>query len=212
MAEGVEFPPVTVWFDGQRHWLSDGFQRIAAAEKIGLAEIEVEVRRGTVSDAQWHSYGANAGHGIRRTRREIVLAVQRAVKHTKAAKLSNVQLARHLGIPETTLRRIRGRLSSPNGEDSSGVRMASRGGKLYQINTTSIGKTRTKSGERSRSVAQLHLGINEMKARGSVDAQHVLTIFRNWAFGNTNSDDCIRALEQFIETVRHNSHSLAAAQ
>jgi len=212
MAAGVEFPPVTVWFDGRRHWLSDGFQRIEAAERIGVVEILAEVRRGTQTDAQWHSYGANSVHGLRRTRKEVALAVQRAIKHAKATKLSNVQLAKHLGIPESTLRRIRGRLSSPNGEDSNGVRIASRAGKLYQINTMSIGKNRTKSQERSRSVAQLHLGIDEMKARGSADAKRVLTIFRNWAFGATNSDDCIRALEQFIETVRHNSSSLSVAQ
>ena len=32
---GDMFPPIDVYFDGETHWLADGFHRIKAAAKIG---------------------------------------------------------------------------------------------------------------------------------------------------------------------------------
>jgi len=31
MRNGVEFPPITVFFDGKEYWLADGFHRLGAA-------------------------------------------------------------------------------------------------------------------------------------------------------------------------------------
>ena len=53
MAEGVEFPPVTVWWDGKVYWLSDGFQRVGAAELAEVPDLRAEIRRGTREDALW---------------------------------------------------------------------------------------------------------------------------------------------------------------
>src|ERR1035437_3553287 len=58
MREGVAFPPVRVWWDGSDYWLSDGFQRVSAAEIAGCTQIAAKVLHGTLSDAQWDSYAA----------------------------------------------------------------------------------------------------------------------------------------------------------
>jgi hypothetical protein len=50
-AAGSVFPPVLVYFDGEDHWLADGFHRVRAYEILGLREIKAVVRRGTVDDA-----------------------------------------------------------------------------------------------------------------------------------------------------------------
>jgi hypothetical protein len=60
MRAGTVFPPVTVFYDGQRYWLVDGFHRYYAwrSARPGLA-IQAEVHQGTLDDARWYSYGVN---------------------------------------------------------------------------------------------------------------------------------------------------------
>ena len=115
MRAGVEFPPVRTWFDGCAYWLSDGFQRMAAAELVGLNQISAEVFRGTLEDARWDSYAANAAHGLRRTRADIEVIIRRAVEHPKGSQISSRELARHLGMPEPTLSSLclKSKTSSP---------------------------------------------------------------------------------------------------
>lgn len=211
MAGGTEFPPVRIWFDGETNWLSDGFQRVAAAERIGLTEINAEIREGTLGDAQWDSYGANSFHGLRRSKTEVARAVQRALQHPVAAKLSNLQIAKHLGIPETTLRRMRHFASSPNGGDA--VRIAVRAGKAYTINTSAIGKIPSQYRNERKGLVELNVGFAEMKSGGSPDAQRVLNVVGNWAFGPTTSQDCLRALEHLLTALKapHGSHSASAS-
>src|SRR5580704_16667369 len=48
MKANVEFPPVRVWFDGEHYWLSDGFQRLEAANSIGKRHVAAEVLFGTL--------------------------------------------------------------------------------------------------------------------------------------------------------------------
>lgn len=118
LAGGAEFPPLRVWYDGSNYWLSDGFHRLAAAEMAGVPEVDADVHAGTRSDAQWDSYAANSYHGLRRSRTDVETTIKRALIHENAARLSNNELARHLGIPESTLRITRKRLnlSIPRGE------------------------------------------------------------------------------------------------
>jgi len=35
MADGAEFPPIILFYDGEKYWPGDGFHRIAAARRIG---------------------------------------------------------------------------------------------------------------------------------------------------------------------------------
>jgi hypothetical protein len=67
MAEGVKFPPVTVFYDGDSHCVADGFHRCRAAFAAGLDEVSCDVRQGTLEDAQWFSFSANRTNGLRRT-------------------------------------------------------------------------------------------------------------------------------------------------
>jgi hypothetical protein len=51
MVAGAVFPAVVVFFDGEDHWLGDGFHRVEAARKIERESIEADVRKGTKRDA-----------------------------------------------------------------------------------------------------------------------------------------------------------------
>jgi hypothetical protein len=52
MAAGTTFPAVVISYDGDNHWLADGFHRVKAADQAGLDEIACEPHQGTLQDAQ----------------------------------------------------------------------------------------------------------------------------------------------------------------
>jgi ParB-like chromosome segregation protein Spo0J len=89
MKDGEEFPPIVVFFDGTDYWLADGFHRVRAAQKAGLAEIAADVRQGTRRDAVLHSVGANANNGVRRTARDRRQAVTMLIDDEEWTKWSS---------------------------------------------------------------------------------------------------------------------------
>jgi hypothetical protein len=112
MMAGAEFPPVIVVRDDCNYWLVDGFHRVEAAQRAGRSDITCEVRYGTKEDAQWLSLASNATHGERRSRADTSRAVDLALKHGHAAKLSDPQIAEHVGVSASTVLRRRRKLES----------------------------------------------------------------------------------------------------
>ncbi len=195
IACGVMFPPVRVWFDGESLWLSDGFHRLAAAERNGLVVFTAEIRTGTLADAKWDSYCANAAHGVRRTRADLVAVISRALQHPNTATISNRELARYLSVPEATLRRYRNCVSASNDADT--VRIAVRNGKCYAMDTGNIG-----AGQRNRTLAShsdLRKEFRIMKGLASSQALPILSVVGDWLFGKTSSIVCMERIESLVE-------------
>lgn len=71
MADGATFPEVTVFTDGERYWLADGFHRVMAARQNGKATITADVRKGTEDDAVVFGGTANNKQGKRPTRADV---------------------------------------------------------------------------------------------------------------------------------------------
>lgn len=67
MKEGEEFPRMFVVYDGSTYWLVDGFHRYHAYKLLGIKEVEVDYKPGTLEEAQVLSYGVNSKHGKPRT-------------------------------------------------------------------------------------------------------------------------------------------------
>lgn len=113
MKAGDQFPPVDVFFDGEDYWLADGFHRIQAHVMALPGEaVECNVYKGTLQDAQWHSYSVNRTHGVQRSNQDKVRAVDLALAHPAAAGKSNVQIAEHCGVSEFMVRKHRKSLTS----------------------------------------------------------------------------------------------------
>jgi hypothetical protein len=196
MQAGVQFPPVRTWFDGSAYWLSDGFQRCAAAEQAGLDRIRTEVHMGSLEDARWDSFAANSSHGLRRSQRDVETAIKNALSHPKSLQLSNSQIAKHLNVPEPTIRRWRNYLSSPSEEDH--VRIAVRNGKQYEINTANIGKVHRAQIQSEMLRKDLREQMAEMKRLGSPDVHRLLNIISNWLYSGASARDCVEAFENVI--------------
>ena len=198
MEEGVQFPPVRVWFDGEIYWLSDGFHRVAAAEQLQASKISAQIFEGSFTDAQWDSYGSNVTHGLRRTREDVELIVGRALGHPNGIQWSTNQIAKHVGVPETTIRRWRKHLSSSGGEDQ---RLAIRAGVTYSIKTANIGKTPNHARNSSSLKHDLKDSLSEMKINASPTARRLLNIVGNWAFGASTATESLSAIENLIENL-----------
>lgn len=78
-ASGHHLPPVTVFDDGKDLWLADGWHRVEAARLAGWTDIPCDVRTGKRTDAVLFALGANAGHGLRRSREDLHHAIRCAL-------------------------------------------------------------------------------------------------------------------------------------
>jgi hypothetical protein len=112
LAEGVEFPAVTVFFDGEAHWLADGFHRVLAHERAGLVDVLAEVRTGSKEDALIFAAGANRNHGLPMGAGDRRRAVEVLLKTEKWAGKSAREIAAHVGCSPSTVTKIRDEMAS----------------------------------------------------------------------------------------------------
>jgi len=112
MADGVEFTPVTVFYDGAEYWLADGFHRYFATKSNGELEIDADVKDGTVEDAILHSFSANGTHGLPRAPEDTRNIVSRILAHPKWKSWTDTTIAKHIHSSPSTVGRIRRSLES----------------------------------------------------------------------------------------------------
>jgi hypothetical protein len=131
---GAFLPPIVVYFDGEDYWLADGFHRVHAAERAELEEIEVEIRQGTQRDAILHSVGANAEHGLRRTRADKRRAVETLLRDPEWSTWSNRAIAEAAKVHHELVAQVRRDIGAPASTvqlaDPPGARTG-RDGKTY---------------------------------------------------------------------------------
>jgi len=155
MNQGATFPPVTVYYDGSKYWLADGFHRVKAAflaaegkpalDKRSI-KIEAEVLQGTRRDAILHSVGANAQHGLRRTNADKRRSVLTLLRDDDWQQWSDREIARRCGVHWDTVGKIRKEMS-PSETDSEHKSIhpeqrtyTTKHGTTATMNTTNIGK------------------------------------------------------------------------
>ena len=155
MQTGEQFPAGEVYFDGEHYWLADGFHRLFAHRKARPGEpIECIVYQGTLEDAQWHSYGVNKTHGLRRTNRDKERAVRAALSHAKGPALSDRQISEHVGVHYNTVVKYRQKLQGAGTITNCDSRTGRDG---RTIETANIGRKprRVANGKPSRHMASL---------------------------------------------------------
>lgn len=102
MTLGSPFPPVVLFRDPATGRLvaADGWHRIEAARKAGLATILAEIRDGGKRDAILYSVSANATHGIRRTDDDKRRAVIRLLTDPEWKQWSASMIAEKAGVTQ----------------------------------------------------------------------------------------------------------------
>lgn len=106
----AKFPPIEVFIVDGAPQLVDGWHRLAAMLKAGLAWATCEVvGTGTIDEAIWRALGANQMHGIRRTnedkRRAVRLALESPIGNEQSARV----LAEHIGVSVDLVLSVRGK-------------------------------------------------------------------------------------------------------
>jgi len=191
--DGFAFPPIRVWCDNGEYWLSDGLHRLEAARSAGMAEIGCEIRDGSLSEARWDSYAGNAADGRVRTPEETRRVIEAALEHANSARLSNVEIARHLHVTEATIRRWR---SKGDGGGDDMTRLVRRGMTTYSMTTTNLGKRQKRGRPKSR--RRLRRELATMKEHTSNNLHRLLVIFEHWAFGQASHRDCLEAMRRVM--------------
>lgn len=105
MTAGVEFPPITVFFDGLDSWVADGFHRLKAAREIGAVDIDCDLQQGTLRQAQLFAFAANQSHGLRRSNADKRRAVEGML--AIASDWSDRRIAAHVGVTHPFVAGIR---------------------------------------------------------------------------------------------------------
>lgn len=104
--DGVEFPPLVVFYDGSDYWLADGFHRIAAYEEAGADTVPVDVRSGQLLDAIKFALKANATNGKPRTSGDLARSYQAAVDKGLCDPTSTKDVKDLLGCSKRWARRL----------------------------------------------------------------------------------------------------------
>lgn len=143
IAAGENLPPVVVFFDGADHWLADGFHRYFGHRKLGLIEIQADIREGTRRDAVLYSVGANGNHGLRRSNADKRKAVETLLKDAEWAKWSDSAIAKACGVSDKTVAATRTSIFGNSDDAKPGARTVERNGKTYEQKTANIGKKPT---------------------------------------------------------------------
>lgn len=150
-------PPVVVFHDGEAYWLGDGFHRLRAFEKAGQHDIPAEIRQGTRRDAILFSVGANAQHGLRRTRADKQRAVLTLLHDAEWGAWSDSEIARRCNVSHTMVATLRSSIAVPlEGKSSVTCKVASertyktKHGRTATMKTAGIGGNRQREPKPAR--------------------------------------------------------------
>jgi hypothetical protein len=97
MKDGDEFPRIFAVFDGSNYWLVDGFHRYHAMKLMGLKEIEIDYKPGTLDEARALAYSVNNKHGKPPTNADKRKAVADALTNPLTMNKSDNEIAKICG-------------------------------------------------------------------------------------------------------------------
>jgi hypothetical protein len=175
MRDGAAFPPIDVFRDedGAFH-LGDGFHRLAAQQSAfpDVKDIACRVHPGNRDEALLFACGANAQHGLQRSRSDKTKAVTTLLSSERCSGWSDREIARQCRVSHpfvATVRRAHlepfpdagppedagSASAAPSAAEAAGGapdrrRTVRRGGKRYRMNTARIGRGRSTPGRRKK--------------------------------------------------------------
>ena len=107
MKEGDVFPLMETVFDGSTHWLIDGFHRYHTYKLLGIKEVEIIYKPGTLQDAQVEALKANSKHGKPLTVEDKRNKVQMALAIEGFAQKTNYEIAKLCQVSQPFVASIR---------------------------------------------------------------------------------------------------------
>jgi len=160
MRKGDKFPPVVVFTDdGAFYWLADGFHRYHAAKQIANKwSLQAEIRDGGKREAILFAVGANASHGLRRSREDKRNSVLKLLNDKDWSQWSDREIARRCQVSPDTVNRIRGSLSESDSENEPRS-YRTKHGTVATMKTRNIGRRRQRDEELEENQRELEEAI-----------------------------------------------------
>lgn len=135
LKNGAKLEAILLYYDGENYWLTDGYHRLAAIIRHGKDKIKATIRQGTLQDAQWHSFSVNQHNVLKRSNADKQRAIVGALKHFYGASRSNLDIAKHCGVDEKTVRTWRSSLEESGEIQKAEYREVTRSGIIYPQRT-----------------------------------------------------------------------------
>lgn len=99
-----ELEPIVVYQVKDKHYVADGFHRLAASIQASAHDIRAYVHQGTFEDAKDHAESANLEHGLYLTNQDKKnILYRRLEREHEWIQLSNRKLASILGVAPPTI-------------------------------------------------------------------------------------------------------------
>lgn len=136
MLESVEFPAITLFFDGIDYYLVDGYHRYFASKKAGLKEMSAQVMNGSLRDAILYAVGVNNAHGLQRSHDDKRKAVMTLLDDLEWSEWSDAAIARHCNVSAMTVGRVRKSLNI----EQTDKKFINRHGNESVMKTENLGK------------------------------------------------------------------------
>jgi regulator of replication initiation timing len=142
MREGVNLPPLVLFFDGAELWLADGFHRYHASMKLGLVATGAEIHNGTRRDAVLYAAGANDAHGLRRTNADKRRAVMMLLDDPEWATWSDNAIAKTCHVSQPFVGNVRASLKTVISETPAERTYTTKHGTQAKMRTAKVGKSK----------------------------------------------------------------------
>ncbi len=136
------FPDVVCFYDGTSYWLADGFHRMRAAIRQNVVCVGVEVHQGSARDAVLYAVGANAVHGLRRTRGDRQRAVVRLLEDAEWGRWSDREIARRCNVSHTMVSKMRVIVTGKVASEGDERVFVNKHGSVSTMKTAAIGKAK----------------------------------------------------------------------
>ena len=196
MGEGVTFPPVVLFHDGNCYYMGDGFHRFMATQRIGLAEIGADVRPGTKADALWFALGANKTNGQRLSESDKRHAITLAL--TTWPDRSQNQIAEQIGCTQQWVAKVKSEIQDTT-TCNLPTRVTGKDGKSYPAARSSQPAVNPK---RDAVAEMVRAGKPSMEIRATLKVSPVLVAEVRREMGVGSVDRSKEAISQRKQDVR----------
>jgi hypothetical protein len=161
MRHGAKFPPVVAFSNDGRdsYWLADGFHRFEATQKAGRTLIQAEIRSGGKREAILYAAGANASHGLRRSREDKRNSVLKLLNDKEWSRWSDREIARQCTVSQPFVSKLRAELTDNVISENQSRTYRNKHGNLSAMNTRNIGMRRQIDKELEKNQRELEEAI-----------------------------------------------------
>ncbi len=142
--EEEQFPPVVVFWDGQRYLLADGYHRYAAYKGGWRKTIPCRIYSGSKRDAVLYSVGANGRHGLNMTNADKRRVVIKLLEDPEWSQWSDREIARRCHVDHSFVGKLRKSLGSNTSDAERKPIYTNKHGGVSTMKISAIGKSQIK--------------------------------------------------------------------